>query len=179
MVLGTKAALYRLRRASAVAFLDLDLHLLAPRLDAVDEALALMVRASRLVGARHTGPSTARVLVQTRVPEHGVVLAALRGEPAPVLAEETELRRASGLPPFSALALVSGAQAAPYAEVLRSAVSASTDSGGGAPRISVSEVDGGAFLVRAADHGALCDALAAAPRPAGPGLRVEVDPVSI
>ena len=48
--MGTEAVLHRVRRASAVAFLDIDLHLLAPRVSATEETLALLVRASRLVG---------------------------------------------------------------------------------------------------------------------------------
>ncbi|HEY6472339.1 MAG TPA: hypothetical protein VIY26_05575, partial [Acidimicrobiales bacterium] len=68
VVIGTEAVLHRVRRASAVAFLDIDLHLLAPRLSAVEETLSLFVRAGRLVGARGSGATTARVLAQTRVP---------------------------------------------------------------------------------------------------------------
>ena len=41
--------------------------------------------------------------------------------------------------------------------------------------MTVSSVDAERWLVRAPDHAVLCDALAAAPRPAE-RLRVEVDP---
>jgi hypothetical protein len=42
--------------------------------------------------------------------------------------------------------------------------------------IDVLGPDGGRWLIRAPDHRALCDALAAVPRPAG-RLRIEVDPL--
>jgi primosomal protein N' (replication factor Y) (superfamily II helicase) len=170
VVLGTQAVLHRLRRAAAVAFLDLDLHLLAPRLDATDESLGLLVRASRLVGARGTGPPTARLLLQTRVPDHAVVQAALRGDPTAVLAEERTVRQTSALPPFSALALLSGALSRQYAAALREAAPTS---------VSVLELSSDRFLLRAPEHGPLCDLLAAVSRPAGRGLRVELDPTTL
>ena len=123
MLVGTEAVLHRVRRAAAVVFLDVDLHLLAPRLSATEETLALFVRASRLVGPGGTGPAWARVQVQTRVPDHPVLAALARGQPAPVLEEEVAIRRASALPPFNALALVSGALAPAYADALRVAAS--------------------------------------------------------
>ena len=74
MHVGTEAVLHRVTEADAVAFLDFDQELLAPRYRAVEEALALLARAARLVGGRRPG---ARVLVQTRVPNHEVLDAAL------------------------------------------------------------------------------------------------------
>ena len=56
--------------------------------------------------------------VQTRVPDHPVLLAVSRGEPATVLADEVAIRRSSALPPFAALALVSGTLAPGYAAAL-------------------------------------------------------------
>src|SRR6202034_1962718 len=64
VLIGTEAILHRVRKAAAVAFLDIDLHLLAPRFSATDETLGLLARAARLVGPRHVGPPSARVLVQ-------------------------------------------------------------------------------------------------------------------
>jgi primosomal protein N' (replication factor Y) len=183
VLVGTEAVLHRVRRAAAVAFLDVDLHLLASRLAASEETLALFVRAARLVGARGSGPASARVLVQTRVPDHPVLTAAALGEPAPVLSAETAMRAAAGLPPFSALALVSGSLAATYAEAVTSALAeAAVGAGGPAPRgdaeASVVPLGDGRYLVQASGHQPLCDLLASVPRPAGRGLRVEVDPAS-
>jgi primosomal protein N' (replication factor Y) (superfamily II helicase) len=174
VLVGTQAVLHRTRRAAAVAFLDIDLHLLAPRFDATDETLALLVRASRLVGPRGGGSPTARVLAQTRVPDHPVLLAAARGEPAGVLAQEASIRQSSGLPPFSALALVSGSLASDYAAALGQAAGRAAG-----PAVSVSELPDGVHLVRAPDHDALCNLLAQVPRPPGRGLRVAVDPSTV
>ncbi len=90
----------------------------------------------------------------------------------PVLDAAAEIRRASGLPPFSALALVSGSLAPAYADAL---VRATTD----LPGVSVAPLDEARFLVQAAEHGPLCDLLAGVPRPPGRGLRVEVDPTAL
>lgn len=172
VLVGTEAVLHRVRRAAAVSFLDIDLHLLAPRLSATEDTLSLLVRAGRLVGPRGSGPAWARVQTQTRVPDHPVLVAAAAGEPAHVLEAEADVRRASALPPFSALAVVSGTLAGSYAEALGAAATAN-------PRVSVSPVDETRFLVQAPDHGELCDVLAGTPRPAGRGLRVEVDPATL
>jgi primosomal protein N' (replication factor Y) len=171
VALGTQAVLHRVRRAAAVVFLDIDLHLLAPRLDATDESLALLVRASRLVGGRGAAGPPGRVLLQTRVPEHPVLVAAQRGDPTGVLADEATMRRESGLPPFSALALISGTQAADYTEGLAHLVDGTA--------VSLSALGDGSHLVRAPDTAELCDLLAAAPRPSGRGLRIEVDPATV
>ncbi len=171
VLIGTEAVLHRVRRASAVAFLDVDLHLLAPRLSATEDTLALFVRAGRLVGGRAAAAPWSRVLVQTRVPEHPVLEAVSLGQPAPVLAEEAAVRQLASLPPFVALAVVSGALAPAYAELLGQA--------GADPSVSVSALADDRFLVRAPDHQLLCDLLAAVPRPTGRGLRVEVDPATV
>jgi primosomal protein N' (replication factor Y) (superfamily II helicase) len=172
VLIGTEAVLHRLRRAAAVAFLDIDLHLLAPRLSATDETLALLVRAGRLVGPRG-GPPWARVQLQTRVPDHPVLEAVVRGEPAPVLADEVAIRRTSGLPPFSALAVVSGPLAPAYADALAKAARQAREG-----EVVVATAGEGAWLVKATDHDALCDLLARVERPQGRGLRVAVDPPS-
>jgi primosomal protein N' (replication factor Y) len=172
VLVGTEAVLHRVRRAAAVAFLDIDLHLLAPRLSATEDTLALLVRAGRLVGPRGTGPASARVLAQTRVPDHPVLVAAAAGDPVPVLDAESEIRRSAALPPFSALALVSGTQAPEYAGALTAAAA-------GTQSVSVAPLDDTRFLVQAPDHRQLCDFLADVPRPAGRGLRVEVDPSAL
>jgi primosomal protein N' (replication factor Y) (superfamily II helicase) len=171
VLIGTEAVLHRVRRAAAVVFLDIDLHLLAPRFSATDETLALLVRASRMVGPRHTGPASARLLVQTRVPDHPVLHAVGRGDLSEVIEAEASLRLSARLPPFSALAALTGPLAAGYADDLREA-------GAGAD-VTLSELPDGRYLVQAPDHGALCGLLAAVPRPGGRGLRVAVDPTAI
>jgi primosomal protein N' (replication factor Y) len=160
LVVGTEAALHRVPRATAVAFLDIDQHLLAARFGAGEETLALLARAGRLVGSRDGG---GRLLVQTRIPDHEVLRAAVHADPALLSEPERLIRRTLGLPPFGALAVLRGPGGPAYAEGLASV-----------PGISVSS-DGDRWLVRAPDHASLCDGLASVPRPAE-RLRVEVDP---
>jgi len=164
LVVGTEAALHRVRRADVVAFLDIDQHLMAPRFGAGEETLALLARASRLVGTRDAG---GRVLVQTRIPGHEVLSAAVHADPTLLALPERELRHTLGLPPFGVVASLSGAGAAGFAEGL-----AQLDT------VEVSSTDGDRWMVRAPDHRRLCDALAAVPRPPG-RLRVAVDPSDV
>jgi primosomal protein N' (replication factor Y) len=162
VVVGTEAALRRIPRAEAVAFLDLDAELLAPRYRAAEEAMALVTRAARILGGRAGG---GRLLLQTRLPRHDVVLAALHADPGLASDAERVRRRALGWPPFSALARISGEAAGDYAAAL-------------APPAGVEllgPVDG-AWLVRAPDHERLGAALAGTPRPPGRRLRIAVDP---
>ena len=107
-------------------------------------------------------------MVQTRQPRHPAVVAAVSGQISGVLAaSETEMRTALGLPPFRAMAVVSGAAADVLGEALRAA----------APEgVEVRGPSDGAWSVRAPDHRTLSDLLAAVPRPSG-RVRVEVDPV--
>ena len=93
-------------RADVVAFLDIDAELLAPRYRAAEQAMALLVRGARLVGGRRHG---GRLLVQTFLPRHEVVQAALLADPGRLVEPERARRRLLGLPPFAALAAISGA----------------------------------------------------------------------
>lgn len=161
LVVGTEAALHRTGPVDAVVLLDLDQELLAPRARAAEQALSLVVRAARAVGGRSGG---GRLLLQTRLVEHEVVQAALHADPARVAAAEAGRRQALRLPPVVALAEVSGAAAAEFVAGLS-----------GAAGVDVRGPADGRWQIRAADHVQLCDALAAAPRPAG-RLRVSVDP---
>jgi primosomal protein N' (replication factor Y) len=165
VLVGTEAVLHRVRRAAGVAFLDFDQHLLAARFVAHEEALGLVARAARLVGGRARGAG--RVLVQTRLPDHPVLAAAVHGDPGRLAGPERALRAELDLPPASALALVTGQQAAELAQALAA----------GPAGLEVAALGEGRWLVRAPDHRRLCDGLAAADRPRR--VRVEVDPVSL
>jgi primosomal protein N' (replication factor Y) len=151
-------------RADAVVFLDFDQHLLAPRFGAGEEALALLARASRLVGGRQSG---GHILVQTRIPDHEALLAAVHADPSRLAGPERELREDLSLPPFGVLALLRGPGSDDYAGALR-----------GTDGLTVSASGPERWLVRAVDHRTLCDALASTPRPPG-RLRVEVDPTDV
>jgi len=200
-LVGTEAVLHRVAQAGAVAFLDFDQHLLAPRLGAGEEALALLARAARLVGPRDGGarPGGRRppgIVVQTRLPDHPVLDAAVRGDPGRFVEREAALRHELALPPESALALLSGPGAADLAAHVVAAgqaagqaagrtgsapggrVSELAASGLAASGLAASELGEGRWLLRAPDHRRLCDALGAAPRARG-RVRVEVDPTSV
>jgi primosomal protein N' (replication factor Y) len=162
LYVGTEAVLHQLDTARAVVFLDIDQELLAPRAFAAEQAFALIVRAARLVGARDRG---GRVIVQTRLPRHEVLDAALHADPGRLAAAERARRAELSLPPFAAVAVISGAAAGAFVEKLGQPLG-----------IAVLGPNDGRWLVRAPDHVTLCDALAAVERPPG-RLRIEVDPL--
>ncbi|MBW3614320.1 MAG: hypothetical protein KY439_03305 [Actinobacteria bacterium] len=161
ILVGTEAVLHRVTATDVVVFLDFDQELTAPRFRAPEQALALLARAARLVGGRGSG---GRVLVQTRLPRHEVLAAALHGDPGRVATVEAALRAELGFPPYRALALVSGPAAPELVERVRG--------------VETLGPDNGRWLLRADTHTELADALAAAGRPPG-RLRVEVDPLRI
>lgn len=160
VLVGTSALLHSFDRVAGVAFLDLDQHLSAHRYRAAEEAFAMLGTAAR-IAARGGGV----LLAQTRMPDHPVLEALLARDPDRFSGPEARLRATLGLPPSTALALVSGAGAATF-----------VDSLAGVEGLSVQGPREGTWRVRAADHDSLCDALAQVRRPAE-RLRVEVDPL--
>jgi primosomal protein N' (replication factor Y) len=158
---GTEALLHQVPRADVVAFLDFDQELLAPRYRAAEEALALLARAARVLGGRRRA---GRLVLQTRLPDHEVVQAAVHADPYRVAAVEHERRRILGYPPAAAMAAVSGAAADEYVE--------------GIEGIEALGPRDGTWLLRAPDHDTLLDALASAPRPSG-RMRLDVDPLRV
>jgi primosomal protein N' (replication factor Y) len=162
ILVGTEAVLHRAVGAAAVAFLDFDQELLAPRYRAAEAALGMLARAARLLGGRTGG---ARILVQTRVPDHEVIDAALHADPSRLAVVEAARRAALRFPPETAVAAVSGAGAAQFVDGLARP-----------PGLDVLGPAAGRWLIRAVDHGLLCSTLAATPRPTA-RLRIEVDPL--
>lgn len=175
VLIGTEAVLHRVEphpvgSTATVVFLDFDAELLAPRFRAGEQALWLLVRAARLVGPRSAG---GRLLVQTRLPRHEVLEAAIRADPGLLVEIEGPRRKLLDLPPYAALARLTG-----DAPALSAAARSLRSAGGG---VGVSGSDDAAVLVRAASSERLADALAAAlaaGRPAG-RLRAEVDPLRV
>ena len=102
--------------------------------------------------------------MQTFLPRHEVVQAALHADPGRLVEPERARRRLLGLPPFAALAAVSGSGSEAVADALRSAEG-----------ISVGGSDG-SYTARAARWDDLGRALIAAPRPKGSRIRLAVDP---
>lgn len=161
VLVGTEAVLHRVDRADVVAFLDLDAELYAPRFRAAEQALVLLARAARLVGGRSGG---GRLLLQTFSPEHEVVRAVLLGDPDRVVAAERSRRELLGLPPFGAVAEVSGAGATEFIASIAGVEGLTV--GGGPDR----------WLLRADSRTRLGRALRGVARPSGSRLRVAVDP---
>jgi primosomal protein N' (replication factor Y) (superfamily II helicase) len=160
---GTEAVLHRVARADVVAFLDIDVELLAPRYRAAEQALALLVRGARLLGSRSERPD-GRLLVQTFLPRHDVIQAALLADPGRLADAESVRRRALDLPPFAALAVASGPGSDEVAGALREVDGVVV--GGGAGR----------YVVRAASWDDLGRALIAARGSTRERVRIEVDP---
>lgn len=158
---GTEAVLHRVTAADTVAFLDFDSQLLAPRFRAAEQAMALLVRAARLVGRRDRG---GRILLQTFLPDHDVVRAALLADPGLIVPGETVRRQMLGLPPFGAIAEISGKGADELVGAI--AVDGEIAVGGGA----------GQYVLKAADPLVLGAAINEVERPPGSRLRIAVDP---
>jgi primosomal protein N' (replication factor Y) len=168
LLVGTEAVLHRVRTASLVIWLDFDQELGANRLRGAEQALALIARSGRLVGPRSAGIAgyPRRVVIQTRLPDHLVLQAATAGDPELFSAAERETRQRLRLPPFAALALLSGEEADEVAGFLRSEAD-----------VEVGESAGG-YLIRASDEDVLADALAGASAPSRQ-VRIEVDPIRV
>lgn len=165
LFIGTEAVLHRVPSADAVAFVDFDQELTAPRYRASEEAFALLVRAARLVGPRSAGGT---ILVQTRLPDHPVLAAAAGADPSDWLRAEIERRSAMRQPPAAAWALVSGAAAPGYVDNLSAGLHAG--------ELDIAGPADGTWRIRSDDQVLMLDALAAAERPSG-RLRVAVDPL--
>lgn len=182
VLVGTEAVLHRAevrrRHPGLVAYLDFDQELLAARFRAGEQALWLLVRGAHMLAG---GPRDAtRLLVQTRLPSHPVIEAALHADTARFAEAELSMRAAAQLPPCTALAELSGA-----AEAVASAAA-----GLRAPEIEARGVTvlgptvsatSSRALVRARDAQSLAGALAAvlpAARACG-RLRCEVDPLRV
>jgi primosomal protein N' (replication factor Y) (superfamily II helicase) len=173
VLVGTEALLHRVDRASAVIFLDLDSELLAPRQRAQEHTLVLLARAARLVNSKKVRIQSPRhsdtLFIQTRQPDHPVIQAALRGSPDIVIPDQLAVRQALRLPPVWSLAIISGAAAPAWAELLREV-----------PGLELSGPVDGKYLVRSQEIATLADAIAEREltRPSG-RVRIEVDPLRI
>ena len=158
---GTEAALRQVREADVVAFLDFDGELLAPRYRAAEQSLALLALAARLVGGRTGG---GRIIVQTTQPRHEVLDAVLHADPGRLVVGERARRVELGFPPAKALAAISSPGAAEFVAGLNG--------------VELLGPANARWLVRAPNHGALADALAAVERPEE-RVRIEVDPLRV
>ncbi|WP_419928118.1 hypothetical protein [Candidatus Poriferisocius sp.] len=162
VVVGTEAVLHLGRPFDTVAFLEFDQELLAPRFRAREQALALIARAARITGPRDAG---GKIVLQTRLPDDPAVTAALQADPAQLARAERDRRQELGLPPYGAIAVVSGPVAGDYMERFGTPLG-----------VQIAPDPSGQYFLRAPDYDTLCDALASAERPSG-RLRIDVDPI--
>lgn len=161
VVIGTTAVLEHSSPGGLVVFLDFDQQLLGARYRAAEDALALLVRASRQVGGRAAGGS---VVLQTRLPDHEVIAAAVRCDPTLLSRTELVRRRLLRLPPFATVAVVGGEAGPEFMARL-----------GQPAHVDVSDSGEGSWLLRSTAPGRMQDVLAQVVRPSG-RLRLQVDP---
>ena len=162
VVAGTEAVLHLDRPFDVVAFLEFDQELLAPRFRAREQAMALIARAARATGPRTAG---GRILLQTRLPDDPAVVAAFRADPAILARSERDRRQELSLPPYGAIAVVSGPVAGEFIGRLGTPLG-----------VQIAPDPSGQFFLRAPDYDTLCNALATTERPTG-RLRIDVDPI--
>ena len=162
LYVGTEAVLHRVESADTVAFLDFDQELLAPRYRAGEEAMSLLIQAARLVGRREKG---GRVVIQTRIPQHPVLQAAVNADPGSLARSELEVRRALRQPPEAHWAIISGASADQFIQRL------------GSPEgLEIRPANENRWRIRSDDRQELVDHLKNVDRPSG-RLRIEINPL--
>ena len=159
VVVGTEALWRRIRRCSLVVFVDFDQYLLAPRERARRDAILAVAKAGRLVGPRHEGRG--RVVLQTRRGNDQVLTALMTVNFDELTADDEEVARLLELPPYGAVAEISGESAELFVAGLANS-----------PVLVTAKENG--FVVRANSIELLTDSLAAVSRPTG-RLRIAVD----
>ena len=102
--IGTEAVLYRMTSADTVVFADIDRDLGSSRLSGAFETLSLVAKAARMV------PADGEVIIQTRNPEHPLLLALSATDVVNALSEWSAAHMKTfaslGLPPFSVVVRV-------------------------------------------------------------------------
>lgn len=165
LFVGTEAVLHRARDLDDVILLDIDSELLAPRYRAAESAMALIARSAWAVSRSSRGP---RVFVQTRDATHPALLALEKGDIKSFVDHTTEQRRVLGLPPFSALAQISGGGVERVEHDLRQDI-----------LVSVARLDDETILVKSSSDDELDDALERAGVGPGGDVRVARDPLRV
>lgn len=165
LFVGTEAALHRVHEADTVVFLDIDQELAAPRYRASEIVGSLLVHAARLVGRSELG---GKVLVQTHSVDSPVLQAMATLRIDQYLQSVSEMRNFMKLPPFGALAQLSGTNIDKAVSDLQKNVF-----------VHVSAANDGSYLVKASDWQVLADALCEIEAVKGVRLKVQVDPARV
>jgi len=174
LFVGTEAALHRVRDVDTVVFLDIDQEISAPRYRAAEITLTLVVHAARLVARKTSGQSKTSdglVMIQSMLADHALLRGLAVHDLSEFVYEEMARRQLMQLPPYGALAQVSGTGVDQLADILRSNV-----------LLQVSATNKDAVLVKSADWETLAnsmsDALVAASTRGKKTLRTktQIDP---
>ncbi len=163
LFVGTEAALHRVRDVDTVVFLDIDQEISAPRYRAAEITLSLVVHAARLVarktrvhvhasgqsetsGQSSTGGGL--VMIQSMLADHALLRGLVSHDLGEFVEEEMSRRKLMQLPPYGALAQVSGRGVDQLADILRSNV-----------LLQVSATNKDAVLVKSSEWGELANSL--------------------
>ena len=165
LFVGTEAALHRVHEADTVVFLDIDQELSAPRYRASEIVGSLLVHAARLVGRSERG---GKVMVQTHSVDSPVLQAMATLRIDQYLQSVSVMRNFMKLPPFGALAQLSGTNIDDAIHKLQKNVF-----------VNVSAASDGSYLVKASDWQVLADALSEIEPAKGVRLKVQVDPARV
>ena len=131
LFVGTEAALHRVRDVDTVVFLDIDQEISAPRYRAAEITLSLVVHAARLVArskrvntivSGQSETSGGLVLIQSMLADHALLRGLVSHDLDEFVHEEMSRRKLMQLPPYGALAQVSGTGVDQVADILRSNV---------------------------------------------------------
>ena len=125
LFVGTEAALHRVRDVDTVVFLDIDQEISAPRYRAAEITLSLVVHAARLVARKRSGSSNKSdglVMIQSMLADHSLLRGLASHDLNEFVNEEMSRRKLMQLPPYGALAQVSGTGVDQVADILRSNV---------------------------------------------------------
>lgn len=163
LLVGTEAVLHRARDLDDVVIMDVDAELLAPRYRAAESTMTLIARAAWAVSRSTNGP---RVILQTRDATHPALRAFGDMDVKGFVDHTLAQRSALGLPPFSAMAELSGEGVDRVEVALRADM-----------LVEVARVEDDRLLVRAQSDGQLDESLRAAGVTTGGDLRVARDPL--
>ena len=173
VMVGTERDLPDLPPVRLAVVVDADGLVRRPDYRAAEEALLLLARVAGTLGGRRGR----RMMVQTADPQHPVLRALQKGDPAVFLEEEVALRRRLGLPPAGEMILLrtdGAADRSPLEEALRDLPAGTAAHG------PLEEADGGVrWLLQGTNLDPLRERLRPAiarVRDAGGRVRADVDP---
>jgi primosomal protein N' (replication factor Y) len=161
---GTEALLHRVSGAQHVVFLDFDAEILAPRATATREAVALLIRASRIIGR------SGSIVIQTRHIDHDLVVALSQVHHNPAVLDDWHnsddaMRRLLSLPPYTVLARVRLDNTVAITDVCDES------------HMTWARESDDTFIVRGRDVALFRESLSRARQEFGQHVRIDIDPV--